>query len=610
MLPIEPDIVTVGGPSLDEVEIDGVKHHVLGGASFITALAARATGVSAGLVARVPRQLPNALSEAFGGHGLDAGGLVPCDGALASFKIVYDAEGRATYRSAATDPGGEHDLSADDLPRSWLQAQIIHISPLGGNAARQLAVAEAIRARGFRGRLSVGTFLCCTAAEKEAIRTLQQLADLFFCNREEAGDLFGPGAPPSSGATVIITDGPKELVVWDGGQSVHHRVPPADVVDPTGAGDALCGGYLAGLVSGSDPVASGLKQAAQALSSFGCEAFLEPLRTQPSPATEAFQIHAATGAVRPDPEQIGRIAAALRDVARASTLEFCGFPFPDHGDPLALEALCQATAHQFSFWYDDDNGYTEPMFAEAGGKRFKGSDFIWQAFTRAAADDPSVFDPHRMAQDPLLIDRICTDDQGRCPLPEIGAYRQIHQAMGRALIERRLPGFAPLVDKSNATASPGRAFLQALTEIPGYGEDPLAKKANLLLVILANRPEHFIDLRDPESVAPIVDYHVMRGALRTGCVRIDDVALASSLAQRSWIDPTQEHAIRLATLESVRMLVRLSGLSIAAIDGFLFSNGRRTCHETRAPDCDTCLIGDVCARNTGLFQPIIRTTAY
>ena len=162
----------------------------------------------------------------------------------------------------------------------------------------------------------------------------------------------------------------------------------------------------------------------------------------------------------------------------------------------------------------------------------------------------------------------------------------------------------------NAHPTPVRRLLEHLAELPGYGEDPLAKKANLLAIVLGNRPEHFLELRDRESIRPIVDYHLMRGCLRTGCIDLLDPELARRSAQRLWVDGVEERAIRDAAKVAIDQLVVQSGTSVAAVDGFFFTLGRRLCLETEVPRCGECPLESVCGQYTERFQPVFRTTAY
>jgi hypothetical protein len=152
--------------------------------------------------------------------------------------------------------------------------------------------------------------------------------------------------------------------------------------------------------------------------------------------------------------------------------------------------------------------------------------------------------------------------------------------------------------------------LGLLKTVPGFGEDPFAKKANLLALILANRPEHFLRLRGSTEIAPIVDYHIMRTTLRTGCVAVTDDDVRGRLEARTWVDAVAETGIRTASRDAIGLLCDLSGLDVASVDGFLFKLGRTVCLEAELPRCGECPLTAVCAQETDLFQPIFRTTAY
>ena len=67
-----------------------------------------------------------------------------------------------------------------------------------------------------------------------------------------------------------------------------------------------------------------------------------------------------------------------------------------------------------------------------------------------------------------------------------------------------------LVAQANASASPLYTFLQSLTHIGGYKEDPLQKKSVLLAIILSERPERFLKPAPHEVMPPIIDYHLQR----------------------------------------------------------------------------------------------------
>jgi len=519
------------------------------------------------------------------------------EGVLPSFQIAYDAKHNASYGNF--DPGLERELCAADFPEQWLGGvRVVHIASLAGDALLQLQFAAELRVRGYCGLLSAGTYQRMVESQPEQVGELLLRCDFFFCNSREAEMLVPDGPPVTWKGMLCVTDGSRGVRVFSHGQVQSYPVPAREVVDATGAGDAFCGGFLGAVATGAPPVAAGLAVAGQVLSGLGARPLLAHIERETTPRVQV------------DSGRVATLAAALSEVAVAADLTFCGFPFPEAGDPLALENLAAATLHQYGFWDADDRGWTGPMYASRDGRRFKGSDWIWQAFTRAAHADSSVFEPRRMASEPRLVEQMCLDEAGNCPLPDLESHCVLHQAYGAALAERFPRGFVDVLEKVRASPQPAAALLDELSRLPGYAEDPLAKKANLLVVMLAARPEGFLSLRDPQSIRPIVDYHLMRGCLRTGCVQILDPELRSRIEGREWVDCEEEREIRDASFVAIEELVRLSRCSIASVDGFFFSNGRSRCLEDQEPRCEECPVRDSCARETLLFQPIYRTTSY
>ena len=602
-----PQVVVVGCPSADRLELAGQVHEVIGGAGLLTALAARRTGARVGLVARVPIELPAQVAVAFGDGGLDPGGLAVHAGSLPSFHIVYDGAEQASYLVA--EGGMEAEVVADDLPQEWLGADIVHIASLGGRAETQLAFAQELRARGFAGLLSAGTYIRSVKEETETVRALRQRCDLFFCNLEESRILFPDGPLPNAPGTLCVTLGSQGARVHQAGQVRQLQPEPGAVlVEPTGAGDAFCGGYLGALATGTDPLASGLRTARVAISAVGGQALASGLRDGPRQPVQVRAQARSEGVARMDAARVATLAGRFREVASASALDFTGPQFPAVDAAHVVALFAQATAHQFGFWHADDAGFVGPMWATLDGRRYKGSDFVWHAFSRAARLEPELLDPARMAADPVLFDRITTADDGRSPVPAIGLHRSLHLALGAHLLASG--PIEALVERANATPMPIRALLDQLRHVPGFGEDRLAKKATLLAIILGNRPERFLTLRDPDTIRPIVDYHLMRGCLRTGCVQVEDPAVRATMEQRAWLAPAGEAAVRDACYEALEALVSASGVSVAAVDGFFFVNGRSKCIEVGTVDCPACPIREACGRHTAMFQPIVRTDAY
>jgi endonuclease III len=126
---------------------------------------------------------------------------------------------------------------------------------------------------------------------------------------------------------------------------------------------------------------------------------------------------------------------------------------------------------------------------------------------------------------------------------------------------------------------------------------------------LGARPERFLGPA-PEVPGAIVDYHLMRGCLRTGLVVVVDPDLEERMRARKWVDGEEEAAVRSACSEALDALEVASGRTVGEIDAFFFGNGRRACTQVEDPSCGECALRSACAQDTGMFQPIFRTTAY
>lgn len=314
-----------------------------------------------------------------------------------------------------------------------------------------------------------------------------------------------------------------------------------------------------------------------------------------------------------DPRQVEAFAAHLEKSGRVQPFDFCslseGFIYPGRDQPGALEYFFFACAHQFGFWTLAGTRWAAPMVARLDGRALKGSDFLWRACTRAAQQDPLVFSPASLAaMGNHRLSELFRDDSGANPLPLWPEHLALIRGYARWFADRATTP-AEVVRRIHAAPKPLFALLALLAEIPGYAEDPLQKKAMLLAIALENRPEHFLHVADPESAVPIIDYHLQRSALRTGLVRVEDPALRAKLEARELLSAPEESRIRAATYAAIETLIARSGLSAAAVDWFFFQN-RTRCPETTEPDCAACPVAPFCARETRLFQPVFRTTAY
>lgn len=269
------DIFVIGTASLDTLHLpDHPPTHTIGGAGLYTALAAHKAGAIVGLFGPHPQPMPQPLQPA-AARLTWLGPTVPPDG-VAALEIAHYGGGKAELLHASW--GAEPTFKPDNLPTELLSATIIHVAALS-SAARQLEFMLAVRQMMPQARLSVGTYGRLVYEEGDHVRQIFDLADIFFMNENEARGLFGrvAEARTTEDKLLFVTLGEQGAIVIDGTNKTRLDSTPTIEVDPTGAGDTVCGVTLAGLTRGRSPVEAAthaMTLAAQTVSQIGPAALL------------------------------------------------------------------------------------------------------------------------------------------------------------------------------------------------------------------------------------------------------------------------------------------------------------------------------------------------
>src|SRR5579872_1974944 len=247
-------VIIVGNLTVDDViQPDGSSQMgTLGGNSVHAAAAALTWTEEVGVVARCGTDFPAEALDRLRAAGADTGGIRPIDGPTVRNWVIYETDGSRSWvyrtprgRSAEVAP------RPGDLPDAWLDrtpAPVVHV------AAMPLAAADAI-IRSVRDRADGAVITLDTHEDwRRGAEVLDaaRLVDVFVPSREELASLVGYD-DPSHAAAELISAGVKCVVVKLGGGGALVAQPgsrpawvpaaPAEVVDPTGAGDSFCGGF-------------------------------------------------------------------------------------------------------------------------------------------------------------------------------------------------------------------------------------------------------------------------------------------------------------------------------------------------------------------------------
>jgi ribokinase len=235
-------IVKVGGPMGAESETSAETKVGAGGQAANAAAWAAELGASSRFVGKVASDPAGQLAAAeLTRRGVSVLGPV-VEGRNG---VVVSLVGEDGSRTMLSDRGVAPELRAEELEMSWFRgAERLHLSgysllrnPIAEAAAK---AAGAVRATGGNVSVDLSTAAGIRAfGATQLLRRLELLApDVVFANEEELEALE---APPPAG-TVVLKRGAQGFSV-DG-----REVPaaPTEVVDTTGAGDALAAGFLVG----------------------------------------------------------------------------------------------------------------------------------------------------------------------------------------------------------------------------------------------------------------------------------------------------------------------------------------------------------------------------
>jgi len=275
ILPIE------GAPILDRA----------GGSPLYAAGVATLWGKETALLARVGEDYPNKWLQSFGDYGIDTEGVQIIPGSLDLRSFRAYSETRELSRSNPVGHFAERKLSfpkallgyrppekrerfktkrhpatplVTEIPSEYLQSKALHISPLDFNSQGQLLTT--FRAASVEIITLDPSPRYMIPNRRQDLRLFLDGLTAFMPSEEELRQLFwgethdlwkmAEELGKFGCQFIVIKRGKKGQLLYDANTKKRWKLPAyaSRVADPTGAGDAFCGGFLAGLAQNDAPL--------------------------------------------------------------------------------------------------------------------------------------------------------------------------------------------------------------------------------------------------------------------------------------------------------------------------------------------------------------------
>jgi sugar/nucleoside kinase (ribokinase family) len=288
------ELYTLGNFTIDDIVLHDGRTFIdtPGGNALYSALGAHVWLERVGLLARVGNDLPPTYLDTLAVFNLE---IVPTYVPFPNIHdwALYEPDGTRQFVNHRQS-GANDDLSirAADLRLEQCRARAYHIAPMP--TAIQSELAQALkRADNF---VSLDPHEWWIKGNETVLLDLVSRIDFFLPSREQAELVYGRDDPERAvcefarhvARAAVVKLGAAGSLVYDVAQRhlAHIPIYPARVVDVTGAGDAYCGGFLAGYLETHDAVQAACYGTVSA--SF-CIEHLGALSTKTRPRSEAEQ---------------------------------------------------------------------------------------------------------------------------------------------------------------------------------------------------------------------------------------------------------------------------------------------------------------------------------
>lgn len=258
-------LFVLGNLTIDDIVLYNERELFLnqsGGNALFAAIGARVWRNSVGLIARRGNDYPEENIQQLKEVGIETH-LKSVDHKDIHDWALYEPDGRRQFVNHLSS-GSHYDVSivGEEIPDDCLEGAGYHIAPMPTDI--QLSIVNKLSETEASLALDPHEeYLTEPPLNDQAMNMLSDV-QLFLPSREEAMRLYGEDDPPKAArafseagpSIVVIKLGIEGSLIYAADEDEMHHIPiyEVDTVDPTGAGDSYCGGFLAGYLQTQDPV--------------------------------------------------------------------------------------------------------------------------------------------------------------------------------------------------------------------------------------------------------------------------------------------------------------------------------------------------------------------
>lgn len=286
------DLVVAGNLLVDDIVYpDGrTRMGEAGGAALYAALGASLWGVTVGVASVRGEDYPIVALDELAARGVDLAGVRALEGPGVRTWLLYEERGRRVIHRLGSPSHAEVSPQSHDLPPHYLGARAVHLAPMPFEIQSELVGSLAARRE---MALSLDPHEPLREENLPAWRAVLANVDALFVSEDE---LLLPGVEADPrGALRSLAVGRLRFIafkrgrrggfLYDAREREFLEWPPVPRLsgDPTGAGDAFAGGFLAAILQGralQDALDQAIVSASFALEDWGAHGLLAATREE------------------------------------------------------------------------------------------------------------------------------------------------------------------------------------------------------------------------------------------------------------------------------------------------------------------------------------------